>query len=560
MRIINNEMVRMRDGTGLATDIYFPDNMDKGPVLVARTPYSKRGLEEEARFWTANDYILVAQDVRGRYDSQGEFIGHLSEAEDGADMMKWLIDQDWCDGNIGTIGGSYLGGTQWLAAGSNPKCLKAMIPEVTFDDAYEGMTYQGGAKILHDLRWMAANIIPDAVARAEREGGVKEERPLPEVDYILEKLPLAGDPMIEEYGSFYIDWLRHDGNGPFWEPMSPYKGYPQIHVPVLNISGWYDIFVSSTLRNYMGMKAHGPKEVRDRQYLIMGPWSHMSYEGVFPEMNYGSMANALKMGLKEIKLAWFDYFLKGLDVELMSHKVKLFVMGINQWKGFDDWPLAQACEESFYLHSKGNANSLYGGGFLDREEPGQEETDSFIYNPFDPVPTLGGQVLLPGENAIGPRDQTQVEKRQDVLVYTSEVLENAMEVIGPVKLILYGSSKAVDTDFTGKLVDVYPDGRAILITDGIIRGRYRDSDRHPQPLVPDQVYPFEIDMGATANVFLPGHRIRLEISSSNFPKFNRNSNTGGTIYLEEAHEYMSVSNKVWHSDRYPSRLILPLVK
>jgi putative CocE/NonD family hydrolase len=419
------------------------------------------------------------------------------------------------------------------------------VPEVTFDDLYFGCMYQGGAKVLHDLRWTVADIIPEAARRAVGAG--KEKMELPDVDDVLRELPMAAHPAVKRFGSFYHEWLEHPTMGEFWRQYSPNSGYGGITAPALNISGWYDIFVPSTLNNYMEMKKRGGSEIaRGNQRLIMGPWSHMNFTGVFPEMSYGDNASAKAIDLTQIKIDWYDRWLKGIP-KADEPPVRIFVMGINEWRYEQDWPLPDTEYCPWYLHSKGAANTLGGDGWLSGEKPektGSEKADSYIFDPMDPVPTIGGQVILPGENAIGPRDQSEAEKHGDVLVYSTPVLEKAVEVTGNIRLKLFASSDALDTDFTAKLVDVFPEGRAMILTEGILRARYHESFEMPKLLVPGEIYEFTVEMGATSNVFLPGHCLRLEVSSSNFPKFNRNSNTGGNIAEESTGQYMPARNTV----------------
>lgn len=556
-----NIMISMRDGVRLATDIYRPEANSRFPVLIARTPYNKDYTDPSITRFVDAGYVVTVQDVRGRYSSEGNFIPYEYETEDALELYKWLRNQPWCDGNLGTFGGSYLGGTQWLPARKNPDGLKAMIPEVTFDDLYSGCCYQGGAKVLHDLRWTVESIIPDAIRRS-LGNSENSDIELPDTYAVLNELPMAAHPAIKKYGSFYLDWLDNFTACDFWRKNSPNSGYQNITVPALNISGWYDIFVSSTLNNFNRMKQSGGSEnARKYQRLIMGPWSHMNFTGVFPEISYGENSSAQSIDLVQIKIDWFDRWLKGADkTDGTDLPVKIFVMGINQWRDEAAWPLPDTKYKSFYLHSGGNANSLNGDGVLSEAICAQEASDCYTYDPMNPVPTIGGQVILPGENAIGPRDQHDAEIRDDVLVYSTAVLEKPVEVTGPIQLKLFASSDSLDTDFTAKLVDVFPDGRAILLTDGIIRARFRESFETAILLEPEVIYEFTIDMGATANVFLPGHRIRLEVSSSNFPKFNRNSNTGGNIPHETAEEYKPAINRVFHDKANCSQLILPVIE
>lgn len=553
-----NILIPMRDGTLLATNVFRPDTREKVPVLAARTPYNKDGIKADIDRFVGAGYAVAVQDVRGRYASEGEFSPYTHETDDGLDFFGWLLAQDWCDGNIGTFGGSYLGGTQWLPARMSPAGLRAMVPEVTFDDLYFGCMYQGDAKVLHDLRWMVADIIPEAARRAAQRG--EPEIELPDVDSALQELPMASHPALNRFGTFYRDWLDHATVSEFWRRYSPKSGYEGVSVPALNISGWYDIFVPSTLNNYAEMKRRGGSEAaRNRQRLIMGPWSHMNFSGAFPEMCYGESASADAIDLAGIKIDWYDRWLKGVESPGADERpVKIFVMGINRWRDELDWPLPNTEYRPFYLHSGGAANTLNGDGALSEEKPRAEKADSYTYDPMDPAPTIGGQVILPGENAIGPRDQREAEMRSDVLVYSLPVLEKAIEVTGTIQLKLFASSDSPDTDFTAKLVDVFPDGRAMILTDGILRTRYRESFEMPKLLHPGEIYELTVEMGATANVFLPGHRVRLEISSSNFPKFNRNSNTGGDIARESREAYKPAVNTVYHDERHPTRLILPI--
>ncbi len=566
--IEKNIMVPMRDGVQLATDVYRLDGATPTPVLVARTPYNKDHMIAGGDTFNIlravqAGYTVVTQDVRGRYASEGTFNPHVQETDDGLDAFAWAAAQPWSNGVVGTFGGSYLGGTQWLPAREDPPALRAMVPSITFSDGYEGCSYQGGAKVLHDLRWVVANIVPAEMERRAARGEklLESDTPL-DVDGALTELPLATHPFIREYAAFYLEWLAHRTPDDYWLPSAPNAGYEQIIAPALNISGWYDIFLWSTFQNYMGMKQRGGSEIaRRNQRVIIGPWTHMNFSGSFPEREFGPNASSAAIDLHGRHMRWFDRWLKdeanGVDEE---PPVTIFVMGIDEWRDESDWPLPDTQYRPYYLHSGGQANSLHGDGRLSAEAPSDEPPDVFLYNPLRPVPTVGGQVILPGGNAMGPRDQREVEGRDDVLVYNTPVLDQPVEVTGPIELRLFVASSARDTDFTGKLVDVYPDGRAIILTEGILRARYRNSFTEPELLEPEMVYELRLDLWATANVFLPGHRIRLEVSSSNFPRFDRNSNTGGEIASETADQYQPAINRIFHDAAHPSRLILPVIK
>lgn len=560
--IVHNVMVEMRDGVRLATDIYRLKGAAPSPVLVARTPYNKNDLWRDTRDrYLRAGYAIVTQDVRGRYASEGDFDPHFQETDDGLDCFAWVASQPWSNGIIGTFGGSYLGGTQWLPARENPPALKAMVPEVTFSDMYEGNTHPGGVKVLHDLRWAAANIVRDAVERRRSAGeDVPEEKDLPDVATVLDVLPLASHPAIRRFAPFYREWIEHPSAGAYWDSISPASGYSNITAPAMNVSGWYDIFLYGTIQNYMGMKREGKAPASQNQKLVLGPWTHMNFTGHFPERDFGSNASAEAIDLDGMRLRWYDRWLKGIQNGIDTEDpVLFFTMGIDSWRTAKDWPLPETRYVDYFLQSGGSANSVSGNGSLSLSRPSGGASDTFIYDPMNPVPTVGGQVILPGENSMGPRDQREVELRPDVLVYTSPVLKEAVDVTGNVRLELYVSSDAPDTDFSAKLVDVYPDGTAMILTNGILRTRYRDSMTHPELMQPGKVYKLDINLAATSNVFLPGHRIRLEVSSSNFPQYARNSNTGGNIADEPAEAYRKAENTVHHSAVYPSRLILPVI-
>jgi putative CocE/NonD family hydrolase len=463
---------------------------------------------------------------------------------------------------VGGFGGSYLGGTQWLAAREQPSALRTMASAVAPSDMYEGMAYQGGANVFHGRRW-AAVMTTEEIRRRVAGGAVPPEGGASlDVDAVLAHLPLAGHPLLNEYTPWYRDWLAHPTADAFWHPISACAAYEQISAPALNISGWYDIFLSAAFQNYQGMRQRGgTQRARQNQRLIIGPWSHSNFTGSFPEREFGPTASSDALDLTGIHLRWFDRWLKETDNGVdQEPTVTVFVMGIDRWRNEADWPLPDTHYRPYYLHSAGNANTLRGDGTLSAERPGDEPPDIYLYNPLRPVPTVGGQVILPGGNVVGPLDQRRVETRDDVLVYSTGVLDRSVEVTGPVELRLFVASSAPDTDFTGKLVDVYQDGRAMILTEGILRARYRRSLTVPELLEPDAVYELRLDLWATANVFLPGHRIRLEVSSSNFPRFGRNSNTGGEIATESAGQYRPAINRVFHDMTHPSHVILPIIE
>jgi putative CocE/NonD family hydrolase len=356
--------------------------------------------------------------------------------------------------------------------------------------------------------------------------------------------------------------LAHPARDQFWRDLSVADRFEDITVPALNIGGWFDIFVNSTARTFTELKKRGGSaEAREGQRLIIGPWDHLNSTGVYPDRTFGLMADARYDDLTGAHRRFFDRWLRGqADALAGSAPVRIFVMGIDQWRDEQDWPLPDTSYADYYLDSSGRANTADGDGDLRSEPPGGERADTYLYDPGRPVPTLGGRVMSPATaNAAGPVDQRRAESRDDVLCYTTPVLDRPVEVTGHVSLTLFASSSAPDTDFTGKLVDVFPDGRAIFLTDGILRARYRHSLADPQLLTPGQVYEITIDLSVTSNVFLPGHRIRLEVSSSNFPRFDRNTNTGGTIAEDRDEDVQIAVNRIFHGPGRPSRLVLPVI-
>jgi putative CocE/NonD family hydrolase len=540
-----NLMVPMRDGTHLSTDVYRPDAEGRFPAILVRDPYdngSGRGYPDRARFFASRGYVFLHQDVRGRNDSEGSFFPGLHEANDGFDTLEWIAAQPWSNGRVGMVGGSYLGTAQWRAASTRSRHLKAIVPLFASIDTHRAGR-PGGAVELGRIQW-AAGMDGRTLQPFEHDWKrVIWHLPLISLDERLgHDLPL--------WKSFFL----HAEDAAFWKPLDLRQHLPHTEVAALIVGGWYDPYIRSVLFAYDALASrdgHGP-----RQRLVIGPWRHGNSGRTTGEIDFGPAA---QVDLNRLTLRWLDFHLKGLDNGIdREPPVHVFVMGENRWRRGQEWPLS-ATVEKYYLRSGGSANGLDGDGELATEPAEQEEPDRFLYDPRDPVPTRGGSA--PGASTglkAGPIDQREVEAREDVLIYTSPALAEDLEVTGPVKVTLYASSTAPDTDFTAKLVDVYPDGRAYNLADGIVRARYRQSLSSPQLLEPGQVNAFEIDLGATSNVFKGGHRIRLEISSSNFPRFDRNQNTGKPMGLDDQLE--TAEQTVHHDRRYPSHIALPVVR
>ncbi len=562
--------VPMRDGVNLATDIYRPDREGLFPVILVRTPYNKNDplLTNVIMFdpvrAAAAGYAVCVQDVRGRYASEGKFRPIHQEVDDGYDAVEWAAAQPWSSGRVGMAGASYVGATQWLAAIAAPPHLAALAPNITASDYHEGWFYQGGAFEWGFVVSWAVNFLALDTLLKERPGDEAAlSRLLAAADRLDEAcwhLPLKDFPPLAGV-DYFQEWLAHPLYDDYWRRVSIEAHYGRVKAAALNIGGWYDIFLYGSVRNFLGLRSRGGSEAARKSRLIVGPWAHVTRALLFMgnlvgEVNFGLQAASQVIDLTGIQLRWFDYWLKGIENGVdREPPVRLFVMGKNVWEDFEDFPPPGAKELRLYLHSGGRANGLLGDGVLSAEAPGEEPADRFVYDPENPVPTRGGglccsDVYLPG----GAYDQREVEARPDVLVYTSAPLERDLEVIGPVKVRLFVASSAPDTDFTAKLVDVYPDGRAINVTDGILRLRYRNGKERAELVEPGRVYEVEVDLWYTAHVFRAGHRVRLEVSSSNFPRFDRNLNTGGPIGAEA--EGQVAVQRVFHDRTKPSALIL----
>ncbi|RMG49481.1 MAG: CocE/NonD family hydrolase [Acidobacteria bacterium] len=547
-----NVPVRMSDGTRLSADVYLPGKGGPYPVLLTRTPYDNMGEREvsRARFFASHGYGVVVQDVRGRYDSDGRFYPLLHEAQDGYETLQWCARQPWCNGEIGTYGGSYAAATEWLAAALRPEHLKAMVSIFAASDYHEDWVYKGGAfQLSFNLTWGAFLV----------DGRTNQSPKVIDWTTVFSHLPLTELPQrVGRRSRPFQDWLKHPEDGAYWRRWSHRDHYHRIDVPVLHIGGWYDVFINGTLGNFIGMTTKGGSALARRsQKLVIGPWFH--YWGPMRRVGAVDFGEGAIIDLDRLMLRWFDFWLKGVDNGIMGEPpVRLFVMGRNRWRDESQWPPQRARMVAYYLHSGGSAHTNRGDGTLNTTPPDREPNDTFTYDPANPVPTHGGNVCcFPGIVPEGAWDQREIEARPDVLVYTSPVLEEDLEITGPVKVILFAASSAPDTDFTAKLVDVHPGGFAQNICDGIIRARYRASREKPEFLQPGHIYRYEIDLGATSQVFKSGHRVRLEISSSNFPRFDRNLNTKAPIGFSA--RFRVAKQTVYHTRKYPSRVLLPVM-
>jgi predicted acyl esterase len=508
-------MVAMHDGTELATTVYLPEGPGPFPTIVARTPYNKDGLKGEAAKFVRQGYAFVGQDLRGRFKSKGHhaIIFHndgWQEPHDGHDTLKWISAQPWCNGKIGSTGGSALGITQNMTAPGAPDALKAQFVVVAYSNCYAQAAYQGGA-------WRAG---------------------------LLENW-LNATQMTDVNLKTFVAHPRYDD---FWAGLNPEAQAARVHAPAVFHGGWYDIFLQGTINSFVTIHNQGGKEARGRCRLVIGPFGH----GNITELKYPASASRLpKSG---DNLAWFDFMLKGKVNGVGDEKpVHYYVMGDptdknaagNFWRHADSWP-PPATSTPYYFQPDSKLTPS--------KAPAGDCRKSYRYDPARPVPTVGGAEL--GQD-IGPKDQRKVESQSDVLVFSTDALTNPVEVTGRVSAKLYVSSDCPDTDFTVKLTDVYPDGRSMLVTDGILRARFRESLAREELLEPGRVYEVTVDLWSTSMIFNRGHKIRIAVSSSNAPRFDPNPNTGHAFRVDK--ESRVATNTIYFSQQHPSRIMLPIL-
>ena len=584
--IQKSRMIPMRDNIRLSTDLYVPKNKEgKLPVILIRTPYNKnvfRNKEKKhiAHFFSSQGYIVAVQDCRGKFESQGIYSPPAgNEANDGYDTVDWLTKQDWSNGKVGTFGCSYPGETQMVQAPLMHPGLAAMIPQAAggvigaangrynYWAGFKGGVLDHAASIswyfraAHKYSYKPPPGLTDTEILNIREFFNPAVTKLPDID--LEQLnwylPLID--VMNEAGAPPNDWvdlITKDFGDSWWhDVMGFYNGNEKFNTPAIHMSSWYDFSVEETLfaSNYFRENAVS-KSATENQFVIIAPTGHCDFDGADENTQVGELyIGDARFDYLGTYLKWFDYWLKAQENSVTDMpKVQYYTMGKNQWQSADAWPLPETKFAKYYLHSNGSANSRYGNGRLSLKLPKNELPDIYIYDPGNPVPTLGGSRSEPP----GAFDQATVEIRNDVLVYSTPILKKGIEITGPITLIIYVSSSAKDTDFTAKLVDVYPDGKAYNIQDTIFRSRYRDGFTKKVWMKEDEVYKIQLNLNAASNYFASGHIIRLQVSSSNFPMYERNLNTGGNNYDET--EWIVAENTIHHSKEYPSHIILPIIE
>ncbi|NJO82172.1 MAG: CocE/NonD family hydrolase [Blastochloris sp.] len=569
MHVERDVMVSMRDGVRLATDIYRPDDTDRHPVLVQRTPYSKSnawfvgGLIFNPLDAVQRGYVVIVQDTRGRFGSEGAWEPFVNEAADGFDTIEWAASQAWSSGNVGIYGSSYMGVTTVQAALAAPPHLKAALAYVTGANYHQGWTYSGGAFELGFNAWWTNFLGWDTAARVEVSDDERQAMigrlaaATADPWSVARHLPLADIPAFQgPVAAYWQDWIANPTYNDYWARLDAIAGAERIQAPMLQIAGWYDNFLHGQI------ELHQRLQDRPHHRMVIGPWDHEAYLSLHfsaaGQRDFGPAAIGGPTLAAGLAFDWFDHWLTGAPSALVDQpRVRYFQMGENNWREAESWP-PPATPTRYYLHSGGRANTRNGDGALSQELPTDEPPDRYRYDPANPVPSTGGRTLQPPYGPGGVQNQAAVEDRDDVLVYDLPALTQPLTIAGNVTVTLYAASSAPDTDFTAKLVDVGPDGFCANIAEGIIRARYRNGISE-ELLTPGEVTEMTIDVWDVAYTFQRDHVIRLELSSSNFPRFSRNLNCATRPERAGADEMQVATQEVHHDGRHASFLTLPVV-
>ncbi len=538
VRIERGATLSTLDGVKMVAEIYHPQRLKKTPTILVRIPLVRDLMvrlfsDVVGRFWAERGYTVIFQATRGHHPSGGTYVPFRYERNDGIETLNWVARQPWWNGRLGMWGGSYFGYTQWVLADQVDPGPSALLVQICSTDWYR-MFYPGGAfSLANALYW------------AVWSGTGRDKPPSSEVlQPGYEGLPLIeADNRTGQDIDFFNQWVTHTERDSYWADVDGSNRPESLVAPVLLMAGWYDPFLPGMLDDFVRIREGARPNVVRNTRLIIGPWRH-ARSLILPG---GPKLRNYRLDSIEPSLAWFDQYLKNGILDTVAAPVRIFVMGRNVWRDEHEWPPARAQQRAYYLRSAGQASSVTGDGQLSIKLPIEEESpDTYVYDPVNPVPTAGGALF-------GPRGgislQNAIEARPDVLVYSTPVLNKDIEVTGPIKLVLYVSTTAPSTDFTGKLIDVHPDGSAYNVSEGILRRSYQGTDQ------PTEI---EIDLWPTSMVFLKGHRIRLEVSSSNYPRFDRNPNTGRSIGMET--EMMRATQTLFHDQQNPSRVILPVIE
>jgi putative CocE/NonD family hydrolase len=569
----SNVDVPMRDGTKLKADVYRPRTAAPVPVILHRTQYGKEDAQtSEDRFakpeWFASHcYLVVSEDIRGQGASGGQFAEYAHDQADGYDSVEWAAGLPGSTGRVGMYGSSYVGATQWLAAEARPPHLATIVPTNTASDYFDGWTYENGAFRLNFIEPWATGIAGTAALdRGDRATADRLKNELHRMSLNMAQRPYDRfaplEPASPLTAPYFFDWVRHPTNGPYWKRWAPNQHYPQIDLPVLDFEGWYDAFLRGGLENFTGMSQQAPSPfARNNQHVVIGPWDHLSWgrPGSKPAPMLKKLGPNANSPINSMMLAWWDHFLKGRDNGVdRTAKVNYYEMGADKWRSANAWPIPGTRWAQYALGSGGQANGVFGDGTLRPGPPQPSPPDHYTYDPANPVPSAGGHSCCSASTGSqGPYDQQSVEQRPDVLVFNGPKFTSSTEVTGPMKVTLYAATDAANTDWTAKVVAVHPDGSAVNLDNGIARASYRDSQEHPSPVPPGQVRRCTIDVWPTSTEFKPGDQLRLEISSSDYPQFDPNPNTGSTAATTA--RQVAAHQTVLHDPQHPSTLTLPVV-
>ncbi|MFF0458584.1 CocE/NonD family hydrolase [Nocardia africana] len=565
--IERNVEMKTRDGCALRSDVYRPDDDERHPVLLARTPYGKETQNAMSQIISlyaavAVGYVMVIQDVRGTGSSDGDgFFPHRDEGADGYDAIEWSAALPWSNGEVGVLGLSYLAGTAWQAAAEAPPSLRAIVGIQGARNFYD-IWWRGGALRITDLvGWTLRNSVHRAATRTGSSTFEIQDLvdALDDIDSCVRHTPMTSFPLAQHENPDFVPFfqtLEHPAPDEWTRSIMLCDGLNKVRVPALVVAGWHDRLLSSDLRLYSEMRRDAATAVaRDHTRLIVGPWSHGDMASRLGEVDFGYRAAGATIDLTEsligLQFKWFDRWLRGTDSETFeTPRVWLFVQGANLWRHFEDWPVPGATPTTWYLGPGGRLGSV--------APPSECPPDTYFYDPSDPCPTRGGaSLLLPARYPIGPVDQLPVLQRRDVVSFTSEPLDIDLEVIGTPIVTVYASTSAPDTDWVVKLCDVHPDGRSVSVTDGVLRARYRRGLHTPALVQPGAVERYNIELDPTAMMFRSGHRLQVIITSSDFPRYDRNPNTGEISV--DSKEFTPALQQIFHDASHPSKLVLPII-
>ena len=552
--IDHHRAVRMRDGVTLYADVYRPAREGRFPAIVVRTPYGVQresvGVHDRLIQLARMGYAVVNTDVRGRYESEGQWDPFRAEAKDGYDVVEWAAKQPWSNGKVATQGGSYLGHVQWATLGEQPPSLVAAFPAVASTNLYANWITHGGAfRLSFNFGWGVVRM-PFRIMQPQLYFTGPDAAPELRYETLLKHLPLEtmDERAFQHPVQHWRDWVQHESYDAYWKAISDEEDFDRVQVPVMTQGGWFDIFLAGTINGYVGARNKGANDrVKRYSRMVIGPWGH-GPSRKYGDLDFGPDADRT---LFQYEQRWHDFHLKGIDNGVGAEPpVQIFYMGVNRWRGEQDWPVPGTAYTRWHLQP--------GDGLAPAAPTGADASSSYRYDPNDPVPTTGGNNCCGSPTIAGPVDQAPLDARKDIVRFTSEPLKEPVTIAGPVKMDLHATTDGRDTDWMVKLVDVHPDGKAYPMAEGILRARFREGLDKPSLLTSGQAYRYEIDMVGTALVFQPGHRIRVDITSSNFPQFDRNLNTGDP--LGKGTKPRVAQQTIHHSASRPSAIVLPVVR